>query len=229
MTKPEIQGMSIVLLGDFNPKIFQPAWLAAQELIGTLESEEAEANVEIIHPDVTIFNLDWLKLQVTRERFFASTAQEAYFEALRDLVLGTFTLLRHTPVGAMGINLSMHFRMRTEKEWHAFGERFAPKVPWKGVLEKPGMRRLDMEDVRPDGLRGYIRVRLEPSRRIDPGVFFDVNDHYTVENAATTVGCDEIINILDSKWSESVERSRTIISALRGEQQERQDEKELST
>ena len=30
---PEIQGANIVLLGDFNPKIFQPAWFAAQDLI----------------------------------------------------------------------------------------------------------------------------------------------------------------------------------------------------
>jgi hypothetical protein len=212
--RPEIQGVSIVLLGDFNPKIFQPAWFAAQGLIGTLESEEAEANVEIIHPDVTIFRLDWLTLQVTRERFLASTAQEAYVEVLRDLVFGTFTLLRHTPAGVMGINLDMHFRMRSEEEWHAFGDRLAPKEQWKGVLEKPGMRRLDMEGARPDGLRGYIRVRVEPSPRIHPGVYFSVNDHYTVENPAAVVGCDEIIDILGRHWGESIKRSENIISSL---------------
>ena len=31
--RPEIKAFSIVLLGDFNPKIFQPAWFSAQGLI----------------------------------------------------------------------------------------------------------------------------------------------------------------------------------------------------
>lgn len=213
-TRPEIQGLSIVLLGDFNPKIFQPAWFAAQGLIGPQESEEAQASVEIIHPDVAIFRLDWLTLQVTRERFLAATAQEAYAEAVRDLVLGTFTLLRHTPAGVMGINREMHFRMRSETEWHAFGDRLAPKAPWNDVLKKPGMRRLDMEGVRPDDLPGYIRVRVEPSAKIRPGVYFHVNDHYTVADPTTVVGCDQMIDILGVRWDESVVRSRTIIDAL---------------
>jgi hypothetical protein len=38
---PEIQGMSIVLVGGFNPKIFHPAWFAAQKLIREKEAEEA--------------------------------------------------------------------------------------------------------------------------------------------------------------------------------------------
>ena len=70
---PDIQGVTVVFLGDFNPKIFQPAWFAVQGLIRQQEAEEA--NVEIIHPDVVSFSLEWLALQVTRERFAISTTQ----------------------------------------------------------------------------------------------------------------------------------------------------------
>ncbi len=80
--QPEIQGSSIVLLGDLNPKIFQPAWFAAEKLIRKPEAEAAE--IEIIHPEVVIFNLEWLRLEVTRERFSASTTQEPYYEFIRD-------------------------------------------------------------------------------------------------------------------------------------------------
>jgi hypothetical protein len=47
---PEIQGISIVLLVDFNPKIFQPAWFAAQNLIRQQEADEATIHIKV-HPD----------------------------------------------------------------------------------------------------------------------------------------------------------------------------------
>ena len=31
--KAELSGINIIMLGSFNPKIFQPAWFAANELI----------------------------------------------------------------------------------------------------------------------------------------------------------------------------------------------------
>ena len=45
--KPELYRISIVLLGNFNPKIFQSAWFASQNLIRKIEANEAK--IEIIH------------------------------------------------------------------------------------------------------------------------------------------------------------------------------------
>ena len=74
---PQIRGLTIVLIGDFNPTIFQPAWFAAQ---GFITDEEARtAAIGIIHPDVTAFELSWLKLQVDRERFFSMCLAPPYF------------------------------------------------------------------------------------------------------------------------------------------------------
>ena len=50
--KAELSGINIVMLGSFNPKIFQPAWFAANELIRNLEAEEADT--QIIHNDISI-------------------------------------------------------------------------------------------------------------------------------------------------------------------------------
>jgi hypothetical protein len=41
---PEIQGISVVWLGDFNPKIFQPAWFAAEGLIRSRSTEWARVH-----------------------------------------------------------------------------------------------------------------------------------------------------------------------------------------
>ncbi len=45
--------VSIVLVGSFNPAIFQPMWFAANELIGRADAENAE--VAVVHPDITQF------------------------------------------------------------------------------------------------------------------------------------------------------------------------------
>ncbi len=210
--KPEIEGVGIVLVGSFNPRIFQPAWFAAENLIR--EEEEQAAKIELIHHQVAIFSLDWLHLQVTDEQFVVTTTQSSFYEPLRDLVLGTFRLLRHTPVRMMGLNRDCHFRMPSEEVYHAFGHRLTPKEPWAGILKEPGMRSLTMEGVRPDNLKGYIRVRVEPSVRVHPGVFININDHYEVKDAATARGCDEIIDILDREWKSSLDRSAEIVSLL---------------
>jgi hypothetical protein len=210
--QPEIHSISLVLLGDFNPKIFQPAWFAFEELIRKQEAEEA--NIEIVHPDAVSFALEWLRLQVTRERFTASTTQEPYYEFVRDLVLGTFNLLRHTPLHKMGINVEKHFRMDSEDAWHAFGDRLAPKDLWQDIIDTPGLRSLTMEGKRPDGLKGYIHIQVEPSVRIHPGVYFRVNDHYEVEDPQSVLGSKDILTLLERSWDESLQRSDRIMSTL---------------
>jgi len=153
--KPEIEGQSIVFLGSFNPKIFQPAWLANQQLI---REEEAEsATIEIIHQRIVVLSTDWFKLHVTSERFQLSTRHVHYYEPLRDLALGIFRILRHTPIEMMGLNRDLHFQMPSEKSWHKVGHRLAPKEPWNEVLKNPGMRSLTNKGDRPDKFHGFMR------------------------------------------------------------------------
>lgn len=211
--QPALQGHSIVLIGNFTPTIFQPAWFAAEELVRKQEAEEA--NFVIGHPDLLIFTLEWLRLEVTRERLIAETTMEPYDEILRDLVLGTFRLLSHTPIRFMGINRQMHFRMHSEEEWHQAGHTLAPKDIWDGILENAGTRSITIEESqRRDGLKGYIRVTVGPSTKIEPGVFIRVNDHFEVENPESPLGNSEIMSILESRWSESYKRSEEMMYSL---------------
>jgi len=214
MTTPEvkIKASSIVLIGDFNPKIFQPAWFAAEELIRKQEAEEA--SIEIIRPEVVSFTLEWLKMIVTHDRFQTSTTQKPYYDIMRDLVIGTFELLQHTPIRMMGINTEIHYQMKDEDEWHSLGHRLAPKELWDTTLNKPGMQSLTMKGERSDGFKGYIQVVVEPSAKVYPGIYFNVNDHYEVKDPESVIGCEEILSILESSWKESIERSQKIIESI---------------
>lgn len=193
-----LQGMNIVLVGDFNPKIFQPAWFVAHGLIGEKEAEVAE--IQIISSDVIFYTMDWLRVQITRDRFQIDTAQEPYYEVMRDLVLGTFALLEHTPIHSMGINLDHHYRMSSEKAWHDFGDLLAPKSPWTDLLNRPGLRTMVMEGLRRDEYAGLVRITIAPSTKVTPGVYFGINDHFEVNDIKKAIGCNEIMNTLKNTW-----------------------------
>ena len=80
---PQIRALSLVMVGDFNPTIFQPRWFWSENILTVEEAESAI--VQIVHPDVTSFGLPWLNLTVQRERFDAVSAAQPYFERLAGL------------------------------------------------------------------------------------------------------------------------------------------------
>ena len=209
----EIQGLIIVVRGHFNPIIFNPVWFSSEGLIRKEEAVKAET--QIVNPDVVSFNLDWLRLQVTRETFFVETTKDSYEDVLRDLVAGTFKLLRHTPLTMMGINRHLHFRTGSVEKWHQIGDILAPKKIWNTIFKKPGLKSLSiLESDRDDGLKGYIQLKIEPSARVNPGLFISTNDHFQVNDADSALGADEILDILENRWQESLERSTNIVNKL---------------
>src|SRR5688500_7723584 len=97
--KPDIHGMSIVMVGSFNPAIFHSAWFTK---FGLLPEEEAsDVQQQVILPDFAQFTLAWLQAQVTPERFQLSTTDPESFNLLRDLAIGTFRILEHSPIRAL--------------------------------------------------------------------------------------------------------------------------------
>ena len=213
----EKQSVSVVLRGNFNPAIFQPSWFALQNLIRLSEAEAAR--VEIIHPDATVFTAEWLVVNVTGDRFHASTTQEAYYETLRDLVMGVFDLLRHTPLRVMGLNRDFHYRTSSKEAWHSLGHRLAPIGDWESVLRKLGMLNVTMQGERPDNLDGYIQVKVEPSKLVEHGVYVAVNDHYNLRAGdPATDGTPKLLRILGDgeHWKASMDQSLGIAQTIAG-------------
>lgn len=208
----ETDAAVIVLIGAFNPSIFQPSWLAAHGLIRNQEAEQAE--IGVVHREISAFAADWLRLQVTTDRFVAQTTDTAHFPALRDLVVATFELLEHTPFDKLGVNRLMHYRMPTIEKWHAFGHLLVPKTAWREVLgEEAGMRSLVVvgKELEENGFKTNVTVRVEPSARVLPGVFFEVNDH------SETTGEDSgrrLLTRLRERWEAPLDRARSIAEHL---------------
>src|SRR2546430_12878563 len=205
----ELEGLTIVLLGSFNPAIFQPIWLATQKLIPEAEAEKAEINV--ITSDVAVFSLGWAALSIEKEKFILECDQPPFYEAARDLTFGTFRVLRHTPVKYLGINRRSHFKLEKPEMLLTLGHLLAPKAHWNPVLKNPLLRSMRMLSERSDDQRGGINVTIEPSLRVSSGVFFQVNDHFEFPDNEPVSAATQV---LVSVFQDSLARAEKIMQHL---------------
>ena len=195
----EFQAHTIVAVGDLNPAIFQPAWFAAEGLITNHEAQAAK--IQMISAQAASFQVDWLSLQALPDRFVAATENEAFYRHLVDLVGSTFSKLSHTPISALGINYSCHYRLEDAAQWMYISDELAPKTRWAELLDKPVLRSLTMGSPRATGPKGHVQIRVEPSVRIGNGVFIDINNHYDLSHEE--LGCRAMVNVLSNHWSDT--------------------------
>ncbi|MBN2535518.1 MAG: hypothetical protein JXB88_21750 [Spirochaetales bacterium] len=214
MNKPGKEITSIVLVGSLNTAIFQPVWFEKAGLIRPMEGQNAQ-NLVLI-PDITTFELEWVTIQVVRNKFLVRSREKGHEEELRDLVLGTFKILSHTPLCMLGINSEVHYQVADEKEWHEIGHKLAPKDIWNNVLKEPGMRKLTIQGIRTDGLDGYIYINVEPStiREMNPGIFISINNHFEIGDKDKNADAKEIVTILEKNWTQVINYNRNTIDYL---------------
>jgi hypothetical protein len=176
INSPEVDGASIVMIGSFNPAIFQPRWLGAQHLIRPEEAESAK--ITIIQAEVADFSTEWFQLQVLQNRFVLTSADPRQYAPLRDLAGAIFAMLPQTPVTALGLNRSFHFKMPSVDSWHRIGHVLAPKDPWNSIMEGPGLRSMLIEGRRKQVDGGVLRIKVEPSTQVEYGLYVAVNEEF---------------------------------------------------
>lgn len=193
---------SIVLTGEFNPTIFHPSWLAQNGLIADAEAEAAEALV--CSNDISTFKLDGLHFQIERHRFGLTTKDDSQAVRIRDLTVGIFCILEHTPLHAMGLNVDLHFGLSSVAEWHSIGHSLAPKQPWRGVVDNPGMLGISVRGKRDQGIADRVDFRVQPTTT-PKSIFVGVNQHYAVLNDERTAISARnlfVMRVLADDWSE---------------------------
>ena len=158
------------------------------------------------------------------ERFQAVTADPAHYQTLRDLVVSIFRLLEHTPFWTMGMNRDMHFKIETEERWHQHGEILAPKQKWEAIVDRPGLRTSVISQKVPILKVGELQVlrniRVEPSSRVQPGVYIQLNVEASLPGAAQgdTVrqqhAGHELIKFLSESWNDMLSEAQKIADHL---------------
>ena len=221
--EPEISSVSVILLGDFNPAIFTPAWFALHDLLPKGAAESADLNVA--HPQTTSFTADWLQLNVLVDQFSAETRQAPHIR-LCDLVVRVFgEHLFHTPLRALGINRQVHFRVRDSSARDRIGRTLAPVDAWgawgaelgesgrHGGMTSVTMTQVNIPGRSPDD---KINITVEPSNRVGvdvDGVYARVNDHYAVTRTEGRPA-DHLMDVLERNFESSLRRGESLIDQV---------------
>jgi len=211
----QIRVLSLVFLGDFNPVILQPYWLAEKKLIR--EQEAQDAKVDIIHNDLSRIDLGWMNFDIQRSRFELRTSQTPYFEPLRDLCVGIFEILKETPVKSLGINHVFYYALPKKEMYYDFGNVLAPLKNWDNFIHDPRLLQLEIhEETRIDGLNGYYRVKINPSEQklsTPYGISININDHFSLKDGDSGRR-GEILEILKKRWKSSSARADSVTEEI---------------
>jgi hypothetical protein len=209
----DIFGSSIVAVGAFNPAIFSPDWLERNQLIGQADAENAKkAPSLIVSQQVTVFETEWFAFQVLTNQF-SLTSKGVLTPAFKDLAVGIFSLVPHTPITAIGLNFLADFRLGNEAEYYKIGDVLAPKTIWDSLYPKNNVAGLANLTIRiQDAERGQAprsgnekRISVQPSNKVKYGVFFILNDHRAIIDSKETgmTTAEQASTLIDSEWQNS--------------------------
>ena len=199
---------SAVLVGSFNPAIFHPEWLVRHNLIPADDLEGAK--VEIVHQDISKFFLDWLGVDVLRNKFIARTNDPSKFDPLRDLVISIFKILDHTPTQQLGMNLIIDYEISSSDNWHKIGDALAPKKIWsKSLPDRIGLKSLVVQSPRLDDLEGFIQVSIGPTEMEKYKVRINVNNHVELEPKEKDIKLNPS-DIISDKWNKAMKLAEEI-------------------
>ena len=211
-TRPAIEGYSIVLAGSFEPKELVPGWFTENGLIDPHAAEDLE--LEVILPDVCQYKLSWLGVSVDRNRLNLNTNDEKRLRPLRDLAYELLRVKSEVALRGLGINGQAHFPADSEKAWHKIGHTLAPKSTWSPILKDPGLLTMTVQGQRDDEREGFVNVKVEPSVKIQHGIYIDVNDHYQLAPDGEFASAADAMRILEDSFEQATERRRTYFSSV---------------
>lgn len=217
----EISECSIVMLGKFNPAIFQPAWLEAMGVEAKFNDEIDTLNV--IHNDYSSYKVGGREYSVQRDRFMVKTSSAPWIQIM-DVATKVFgELLSHTPIHAFGVNFTQHYSLESFEKRKALGRLLAPIEPWGDFgnlmdVDDPkmvgGLLSLNMQfQEELEGCNVRVNSRVGPSSQLtsDVGVEMEINSHFALADYEVISGTAPSIQILTREFENRVAASEKII------------------
>lgn len=214
MATLEISGATIVAIGSFNPPLLSVDWFAANKLIGEGDAAAARArNDYVVTRQISRFQTDFAILQAVETQLSIGSAGPVT-PALADLAIGLLELLPHTPVTAIGLNFMAHYKVAEADTYHRFGDTLAPKDIWKAIFPGKSCGLASLTILVQDGARHETpgpnnkQVTIQPSSKVRPGVYFDINNHFTTAADGTLLKQASVAaSIIKENWKDCHDQS----------------------
>lgn len=223
--QPEISTCSIVLVGQFNPAIFHPAWLKARDIEPEYSQVDDNSNFSFLNK-VAQFTIDTRSYVIQEDRFQIETTTAPWVMIL-DLTAKIFKEhLVHTPINAVGINRTVHFTLPSYQLLNGLGRKLAPIEPWdnfgkemetEDISLTGGLCSLTMQKKSKINEKYWeTNVKIEPSKilKSKTGVFMEVNSHHPLGNLPDGHGSEQGMVRLLNCFEESVKEADTIIKGI---------------
>lgn len=208
----ELRNVSLAFEGHFNPLIVQPDWLLAQGLIDEKDRESVlESEQAIVTPEYAAIRLPWLVLEITRDSaYLSSTRESETLDRVREIAIGLFSSLPHTPITSINVAYSWHMYVEQDR-WTELLEALAPAGPFVDVLN--GEIAFDTLRQRAPYEDHRLTITLQPSRLEGLVAFLQVDSEWPIpEHLAQNAG--HALSLLDGHWDEmrhNAERIRNTI------------------
>lgn len=179
----QVEDRSIVIIGDFTPVLFQPYWLQSKNIIGELAAKTAK--VDIISNEFSQFHIEgWLDFTVTRNKMQLKTRQNPYFQTMKDIVIQILSLIKNTPVIAIGLNYMYYLGLQNKRNYYKIGDQLASLSRWDNLLKRPTLGNMIIRgDI--DENRCITQIDIHPSEeeiKIDFGIAAHINNHFSYPN-----------------------------------------------
>ncbi|MCQ4313485.1 hypothetical protein NAV33_16545 [Pseudomonas stutzeri] len=216
---PDIEEVTIVIVGGFSPGLMSPHWFAFHELVSQQEAEEATVNLTTM--EVSQIDFGWCKFYADLQRLQISTTQSPWIR-ISDLVSKLLAdVLPGSSCVALGINTSLHFNV-TSAQREKLGTSLAPREPWGGwgkdlfnvdhTAPSNGLISIAMR--RSEGLENkynqYVDVAIRGSNLLKPyGVNVHVNDHYAFGEEKEG-GASIVEGLLAGEFERSISDARVV-------------------
>ena len=218
--EPEISQVVVVLAGSFSPEIFAPAWFALHRILP--QSVTNNAAVKIVRPDITVFDADWINVEVSQDLFIAKTAQAPYIRVYEFVNKTLNICIPLVGLRAIGINRAVDFLVKSAEQRMQIGRTLAPIEPWNPWTHKlgldsmnGGMTNITMSRTGPENrpVLDEINIIVRPSIQLkdkNRGIFVQVNDHYTADSTNSSSSM-QLSEVFSEQFESSIERSEAII------------------
>ena len=178
---------SIVLIGDFQPAMFQPFWFRMQDAIS---EEEYNYIVNSKKEDMLItnnsvhFETGQFDIQITQNRF-QIICKNKTSEIIIDFFKKIFDSLSSMPITAYGINFIFHIEAKDKREMKRIGQTLSPWKNWNPLLlEEDDNEGTGITSITATKQKDYGRTNLtiSVSDEIKHGIKFSFNFHHLPQN-----------------------------------------------
>lgn len=206
---PTYREANIVVVGNFNPAIFQPAWLRKHDLLPEYELLNAETTPHalVVASEYAALSFTSLRLEVYRERWILTTERPDWAADLGGLATSILSKLPETPVKAVGFNLSQHRPLRGDlaavlKKWG----------PMNALGELAGTDYEPLPCVRARWGAFRVTLQLQPSLRQPRAVWVALNYERT-----DVPSVEALLQVLAEHWSPTLEHANGVADQVVGE------------